>query len=57
MSAPDIHPRTIGEATGFWLAYYPNYAGFAVFDREIDALRYAVAGGMQVEFREWGEVR
>lgn len=33
-----------------WLAYYPDWSGFAIFETEIEALRFAVGyGGMQVK--------
>jgi hypothetical protein len=43
--------------SGIWLAYYADWSGVAVFATEIEALRYAVGRSMQVEFREWGEIR
>lgn len=52
-------PRRMCEPApgGFWLAYYSDYSGFAVFATEIEALRYAVDRSMQVEFKNWGEGR
>lgn len=37
------------DGPGFvWLAYYADRSGMAVFDRELDALRYAVEHSMLV---------
>ncbi len=41
--------------SGVWLAYYPDLSGVAVFDEEIDALRYAVEKGMDVMFCDFGK--
>lgn len=32
-----------------WVAYYYDHSGVAVFDSEIEALRYALARSMQVK--------
>lgn len=32
-----------------WFAYYYDHSGAAVFETEIEALRYALANGMQVK--------
>lgn len=32
-----------------WIAYYSDWSGFALFDTEIDALRFAVGSQMQVQ--------
>ncbi len=42
---------------GCWLAYYHDWSAMAVFDQEIDALRYALDKAMAVRFVEWGAVR
>ncbi len=42
---------------GCWLAYYHDWSAMAVFDQEIDALRYALDKTMAVRFVEWGAVR
>lgn len=55
--ALDDARRTENAKPGFWLVYYSDWSGIAVFDTEIDALRYAVEKQMQVEFRQWGEIR
>lgn len=34
--------------TGVWLAFYSDYSSVAVFNNELDALRYAISRGMQV---------
>lgn len=31
----------------FWIAYYSDWSGFAVFDSEIKCLRYAVENHME----------
>ena len=40
---------------GCWMAYYGDWSGFAVFAKEIDALRHAVEGSMNVVWVPWGE--
>lgn len=45
------------ENRGVWFCYYTDYSGFAVFEHEIEALRYAVEKSMQCEFRPWGDLR
>lgn len=46
------------EQWSVWVAYYTDYSGIAVFETEIEALRFAVGKGMQVErFTSGGEVR
>lgn len=47
----------MSEPSGFWLAYYSDWSGFAVFDNELEALRYAVEHQMRCEFHSWGQVR
>lgn len=39
---------------GIWVAYYSDWSGFAVFEAEIDALRYAVRQQMRVEWMPYG---
>ena len=34
--------------THAWLAFYPDWSGFALFANEIECLRYAVSKTMQV---------
>lgn len=41
---------------GCWIAFHSDWTCFAIFDTELDALRFAVEHSMNVEFREWGEV-
>ena len=36
--------------TGTWIAYYSDFSEMAPFGEEVEALRYAVANGMQVIF-------
>jgi hypothetical protein len=38
-----------------WVAYYHDWSGFAVFDREILALRHAVERNMAVKQIAYGE--
>jgi len=42
---------------GFWLCYYSDWSGIAIFDNELDAQRYACDSGMICEWRTWGAVR
>ena len=42
-------------AAGCWLASYGDWSAAAVFDQEIDALRFAVSRSMTVRFVRWGE--
>lgn len=35
-------------AGGFWIAYYADWSGFAIFDTEVECLRYAVEHHMEV---------
>ena len=44
MSSHDLERET----GWYWLAYYADWSGLAVFETEIDALRYAVDRSMQV---------
>lgn len=39
---------------GAWVTYYNDWSGIAIFENEIDALRFAVANHMDVKFVEWG---
>jgi hypothetical protein len=39
---------------GVWLAYYHDRSGMAVFDQEVDALRYAVEHSTEVAFWTYG---
>lgn len=39
---------------GVWIAFYSDYSGYAPFPSELEALRHAVASGMEVEFTPWG---
>jgi len=32
-----------------WIAYHMDWSGFAIFETEIEALRYAVEHSMQVK--------
>lgn len=47
----------MSELSGVWIAYHPDWSGFAVFPIELEALRYAQSRSMTVKFVEWGEVR
>ncbi len=44
-----------GYVARFWFVYYHDLSGFAVFDDEIKALRYAVENGMQCKEMQYGE--
>jgi hypothetical protein len=37
-----------------WVVYYHDWSGFAVFDNELLALRYAVENGMAVKQVAYG---
>lgn len=39
---------------GVWVAFYSDRSGIASFGTEIDALRFAVDHGMEVQFRPFG---
>lgn len=39
---------------GAWLAYFHDRSGLAVFDEEVEALRYAVSNTMSVLFWRYG---
>lgn len=38
----------------YWLAYYPDWSDFAVFDDGLSALRYAIKNGMQCAEMRYG---
>jgi hypothetical protein len=40
---------------GCWIAYHSDWSGFALFGKEVDALRYAVSNNMNVGRVGWGE--
>lgn len=42
---------------GVWVAYYPDWSGFAIFAAEIDCMRYAVANNTQAVWWPFGADR
>ena len=40
---------------GAWVAYHGDFSGFVIFDKEIEALRYAVENSMMVAFIPFGQ--
>jgi hypothetical protein len=40
---------------GVWLAYYSDWSGMAVFESELECLRYAVDKTMTVKYVPFGQ--
>lgn len=58
--SPSLGPQTPPEApqrpsAGCWVAYHPDWSGFALFDDEVDALRHAVSNSMSIGRATWGQ--